>query len=65
MYLPGIEPAILGFLAGHLVHLAIVTIDYMCFKLFKYSEMTGNALGVSKHVAIQRIKLLKFKCKPQ
>ena len=29
---PGIEPAALGFSAGHLVRLAIGTIDYLCFK---------------------------------
>ena len=30
-------------------------LDYrdLCFKLFQFSEMTGNARGVSKHVAIQ------------
>ena len=64
MYPPGFEPEILGFLAGHLVHLAIVTVDYMSFKLLKYSEVTGNAWSVSKQVAIQHIKLLKCKCKP-
>ena len=29
----GIEPATLGFLAGHLVRLAIGEIDYLCFNL--------------------------------
>ena len=48
-----IEPATLWFLAGHLDRLAIETVDYLCFKLFQYSEMTGNAWGVSKHVQTQ------------
>ena len=55
---PGIEQAILGFLAGHLGHLAIGTVEYLCFKLLQYSEVTGNAWNVSKHVAIQCIKLI-------
>ena len=50
---PGIEPAKLWFLAGYLDRLAIKTVDYLCFKLFQYSEMTGNAWDVSKHVTIQ------------
>ena len=48
-----IEPATLWFLAGHLDRFAIETVDYLCFKLVQCSEMTGNAWGVSKHVAIQ------------
>ena len=62
---PGIEPATLCILAGHLDHLAIDAVDYLCFKLLQYSEVTGtcNALDVSKHVAIQLIKVLKFKYK--
>ena len=58
----GIEPAALSFLAGHLDRLAIETVDYLCFKLLQYSEVTGNAWGVSKHVARQLINALKFKC---
>ena len=50
---PGIEPVIIGFLAGHLVRLAIGKVDSLCFKLLQYSEVTGNARGVSKHVIIQ------------
>ena len=42
MSLLGIEPAILCFLAGHLVRLAIETVDYLCFKLLQYIEVTGN-----------------------
>ena len=42
------EPTTLGFLAGHLVRLAIGTVDYMCFKLLQYSEVTGNAWIISK-----------------
>ena len=53
---PSIEPAALWLLAGHLDRLAIETADYLCFKLFQYSEMTGYVWGVSKHVAIQYIK---------
>ena len=60
---PGIEPATLRFLAGHLDRMAIETVDYLCFKLLQYSKVAGNALGVSKHVAIQLIQVLKFKCK--
>ena len=55
---PGIEPATLCFLAGHPDRLAIDTVDYLWFKLFQYSEMIGYAWGVSKHVAIQLIKLI-------
>ena len=33
----------------------------MCFKLLQYSEVTGNTLGVSKHVEIQLIKVFKLK----
>ena len=64
-YMPpqGIEPVTLWFLAGHLDRLAIETVHYLCFKLLQYSEVTGNAWGVSKHVAIQLIKVLKLKCK--
>ena len=40
---PSIEPATFWFLAGHLDRLAIETVDYLCFKLFQYSEVTGNA----------------------
>ena len=58
---PGIEPATLCVLAGHLVRLAIATADYLCFKLFQYSEVTGNACGVSKHAPIQWIKLILIK----
>ena len=58
-----IEPATLCILAGHLDRLAIEAVDYLCFKLLQYSEVTGNARDVSKHVAIQLIKVLKFKCK--
>ena len=60
---PGIEPATLCILTGHLNRLAIEALDYLCFKLLQYSEMTGNAWGVSKQVAMQLIKVLKFKCK--
>ena len=60
---PDIEPGTLWFLAGHLDRLAIASVDYMCFKLLQYSEVTGNAWGISKHVAIQLIKVLKFKYK--
>ena len=42
MSLPGFEPATLWFLAWHLDRFAIETVDYLCFKLFQYSEMTGN-----------------------
>ena len=52
----GIEQATLWFLALQLDRLAIEAVDYLCFKLVQYSEMTGNAWGVSKHVAIQYIK---------
>ena len=55
---PGIKSATLGFLAGHLVRLAIGTVDYLCFKLFQYSEVTGNLLGVSKDMTVQFIKLV-------
>ena len=65
MLSPGIEQATLCVLAGHLVHLAIETVDYLCLKPLQYIEVTGNVWGVSKHVAIQRIKLLMFKCKQQ
>ena len=61
MFPPGIEPAILHVLAGHLVRLAIKTVDYLRFKLVQYSEVTGNAWGVSKHVEIQWIKLILIK----
>ena len=55
---PGIEPAILDFLAGHLVRLAIGIVDKL-FKLLQHSEVSGKvAVGVSKHVAIQCIKLI-------
>ena len=50
-------------LAGRLDRLAIEADDYLCFKLLHYSEVAGNAWGVSNHVAIQIIKVLKFKCK--
>ena len=62
---PGIEPATLCILAGHLDRLAIEAVDYLtvCFKHLQYSEVTGNAWDVTKHVAIQHIKMLKFKCK--
>ena len=43
-------------LAGHLDRLAIEAVDYLCFKLLQYSEVTGNAWGVSKHVAINLSK---------
>ena len=56
------EQATLCVLAGHLVCLAIETVDNLCFKLFQYSEVTGNALGVFKHTAIQWIKLILIKC---
>ena len=59
----GVEPATRCFLAGHLNRLAFEAVDYLCFKLLQYSEVTGYALGVSKHVAIQLIKVLKFICK--
>ena len=58
---PSIEPATFWFLAGYLDRLAIETLDYLCFKLLQYSEVTGNAWGVSKHVKIQLIKVLKLK----
>ena len=58
MYPPGIEPATICILAGHLNRLAIKPVDYLCFKLVQYSEMTCYACGVSKHVAIQYIKLI-------
>ena len=51
---PSIEPATLSFLAGHLYHLVIEADDYLCFELLQYSEMTGNACHVSKHVAIYK-----------
>ena len=44
-----------------LVHLATEAVNYLCFKLLQYIKVTGNAWGLSKHVAIQRIKLLMFK----
>ena len=53
---PDIESPTLCILAGHLDHLAIVAVEYLCFKLLQYSEVTGNAWGVTKHVAIQLIK---------
>ena len=59
----GCRTSDLCFQAGHLDRLAIETVDYLCFKLLQYSEVIGNAWGVSKHVAIQLIKVLKFKCK--
>ena len=62
MSLPGIELATLSFLAGHLDRLAIEAVDYLCFKLLQYIEVTGNMWGVSNHVAKQLIKVLKFKC---
>ena len=55
---PGIEPATLWFLAGHLDRLAIKAVDFRCFKLLQYSEMTDNVWGISKHVAIQYINLI-------
>ena len=58
---PGIEPAILGFLAEHLVRFAIGTVAYLCFKLLQYSEVTGNVWGVFKTVEIQRIKMVQAK----
>ena len=63
MYPPGIEPATTWFLVRRLDRFAIETVDYLCLKLFQYSEVTGNTWGVSKHVAIQLIKVLKFKCR--
>ena len=42
---PSIESATFWFLAGHLDRLAIETVDYPCFKLLQYSEVTGNAWG--------------------
>ena len=48
----GIDSATLWFLAGHLDRLAIEAVDYLCFKLVQYSEMTGIAWGFSKHVAL-------------
>ena len=60
---PGIEPASLWFLAGSLDRLAIETVDYLYFKLVQYSEVTGKAWGVSKHVAVQLMKVLNCKCK--
>ena len=65
MFSTGIEQATLCVLAEHLVHLATEAVDNLCFKLLQYIEVTGNAWGFSKHVAIQRIKLLMFKCKQQ
>ena len=58
MYPPGIAPATLCILAGHLDRFAIEAVEYQCFKLVQYSEMTGNSWGVSKYVAIQYIKLI-------
>ena len=55
---PGIEQATHWFLAWHLDPLSIKTVDYLFFKLFQYSEVTGNAWDVSKHVTIQLIKVL-------
>ena len=63
MYPLGIKPAILCILAGHLDRLAIGAVDYLCFKLLQFIELTGNAWDVFKHVAIQLIKVMKFKCK--
>ena len=60
---PSIEIASIGFLAGHLVRLAIRTNDYIYFKILQYSEVTDNAWSVSKHVSKQRIILLKLKVK--
>ena len=60
---PGIEPATHWFLARRIDRLALETVDYLCFKHLQYNEVTGNAWGVSKQVAIQLIKVLKFKCK--
>ena len=48
---PDIQQATHCFLAGHLERLAIETVDYLCFKLLQYREVTGNAWGASKHVA--------------
>ena len=56
MYLSGFEQATLGFLAGHIVRLAARIVDYLCFRLLPYSEVSGDAWDVWKHVAIQRIK---------
>ena len=53
MSLPGIDPATLWFLAGHVDRLAIKAVDDLCFKLVQYSEMTGNTWGVT-------IQYLKF-----
>ena len=55
------EPATFCVLAGHLVRLTIEAVDYLSFKLFQYSEVTGNAWGVSKQVAIQWVKLILIK----
>ena len=41
---PGIEPATLWFLAGHLDRLAIETVDNLRFKLVQYSEMTNEVM---------------------
>ena len=62
MYPPGIEQATLCFLVGHQVRLAIGAVGYLCFKLLQYNEVTCNAWGIFKNVAIQRIKSLKLKC---
>ena len=60
---PSIETATFWFLAGYLDRLATEPVDYLCFKLLHYSEGTGNAWGVSKHMEMHLIKVLKFKCK--
>ena len=43
----GIELAILCYLAGPLVRLAIGTVDNLCFNFLQYSEVTANAWSVS------------------
>ena len=45
---PEIEPAVLGFLVGHLTRLDIGTGENMCWKILQHSEVTDNALGVSR-----------------
>ena len=38
--------------------MAIETVDYMCFNLVKYSGMTGNTWGVSKHVSFRNLDVI-------
>ena len=52
---PSIEPATFWFLAGYLDRLAIEAVDYLCFKLLQYSEVTGNYMRGASPNTLQYI----------